>query len=156
MKKSALDPLMLGLGAAATAATVAFSAKEVQARRELMEALKKSYHMKRRLMKAVTAAAGLGGAAGYIAAKKQPKQKEKTTVVQPIVVNAPAAQAPLTAESAREILKGASARRKQDGNRRKLHKMVRPFGGVYKTRTAKGWDVMTDAVLSDTGTGSGK
>jgi GNAT superfamily N-acetyltransferase len=34
--------------------------------------------------------------------------------------------------------------------RKALHKMVRPFGGVYKTKGAKGWDVMVDAMMSDT------
>jgi hypothetical protein len=35
-------------------------------------------------------------------------------------------------------------------DRKRLHKLVRPMGKVYKTKGAKGWDVMVDAMLSDT------
>lgn len=40
--------------------------------------------------------------------------------------------------------------------RSQLHSLVRPMGGLYKTKGAKGWDVMVDAMLGDTSDGGGK
>lgn len=40
--------------------------------------------------------------------------------------------------------------------RSQLHGLVRPMGGLYKTKGAKGWDVMVDAMLGDTSDGGGK
>lgn len=159
------DPLLLGLGGLATAATTFFGMKEIAARRALMAELQREHALKRKILGGVGAglasAAVLGGVAGYIAAKKQPSKIERTTVVQPIVMSEPevAASSATPAKVAHELLKWAASRRsaKIESDRRKLRESVRPFGGVYKTKGAKGWDVMVDAMLGDTSsTGAGK
>jgi len=148
MKKDAIDPITASIGLAATVASTAIGLKEVGARKALMAALQKEQAQKKKLIAALVGIGGAGAGAGYVAAKKPAEQKEKTTVLQPIVME--------QAAEALEMLKQAIARRKSDDDRKKLHKMVRPFGKVYKTRKAKGWDVMVDAMLGDTSsTGSG-
>jgi NAD(P)H-hydrate repair Nnr-like enzyme with NAD(P)H-hydrate epimerase domain len=148
MKKDAIDPLTLGVGLAATVASTAIGLKEVGARKALMAALQKEQAQKKKLIAALVGIGGAGAGAGYVAAKKPAEKTEQTTVLQPIVME--------QAKAAREMLKDAVVRRKSEGDRKKLHTMVRPFGKVYKTKKAKGWDVMVDAMLGDTSsTGAG-
>lgn len=59
-------------------------------------------------------------------------------------------------DEARELLKRAADRRKKSvaHARTQLHQLVRPMARKipYKTKGAKGWDVMADAILGDTQT----
>jgi hypothetical protein len=60
---------------------------------------------------------------------------------------------------ARVMLKEALTRKaKLQRDREQLHKMVGPMARriPYKTKGAKGWDVMVDAMMSDTHSGPAK
>lgn len=89
-EKTAIDPLMLGLGGAATALTTALTAKQIQSQMALTQAVQKTQAAKKALIAALAGAGAAGAVGGYALGKKQPKKVEKTTektvILQPMVV----------------------------------------------------------------------
>jgi len=84
--KEAIDPMMLGLGAAATALTTMITAKQIKSQMALTQAVQKTQAAKKALIAALAGAGAAGAVGGYALGKKSPEKSEKTTVLQPIVV----------------------------------------------------------------------
>jgi hypothetical protein len=101
--KEAIDPLMLGLGTAATALTTMITAKQIKSQMALTEAVQKTQAAKKALIAALAGAGAAGAVGGYALGKKSPKKSEKTTVLQPIVVTPD--EAPMKTADALEALR---------------------------------------------------
>lgn len=121
--KNAIDPgtaIAIGLGArAAMVGTVLGVQLAARKRRMAMQAIEAAAQRRRRAI-----ALGIGALAAGVGAG---------------------------AAGARLMKKDKTASDEHEQNRRTLHKIVRPLAKAvpYKTKGAKGWDVMVDAMLGD-------
>lgn len=94
---------------------------------------------------------GLASLSGALAGSRMMKQHHKQRIFDAL------SKGKLTPEMAQLAMKhGLHVKAASEQERRKkLHHMVRPMAKLYKTKGAKGWDVLADATLgSDSATGA--
>lgn len=141
-KKAALDPVTLGLGGLAAAASTALALKQIKDQRVLTEAVNRANLTRRLLMASVAASTAGGIGAGYALGKKQPKATEKTILMQPVMMQ----MDPVTETK-------AAAEDDFAEHRNALRKMVNPIvqklPGIKKVETAAGSDIVTSSIIND-------
>jgi hypothetical protein len=133
--KKAIDPVAAGLGAVSAGTSVVFGVREMFARKALQESLRREAKLQRLILAALGASAIGGAAGGYLAGRHAERKKKELALVLPwSSVKSGSDERTKSIEAARERLKG----------------LVAPMKPIYKTKSARGWDVMVESMLGDT------